>query len=266
MSEMQKLLDLSGKVAIVTGAGRGIGPAIALELADAGADVVVASRTLAELEKVAKKVEALGRKALAVTADVGRAADVKKLVEATMSQFGKIDILVNNAGIFPVKPFLEITEEEWDRVQDTNIKSQFLCCQAVAREMVKQGNGGKIVNLSSIEGAFPLTAGRTHYHASKGAVIMFTQGLAKELANYKINVNAVAPGLTDTPGAQSMAGMYDLNSFVATARIPLGRLGQPEDIARAVHFLASDAADYITGFCLFVDGGLLLGRGWRPIG
>ena len=264
LSKIQELLDFTGKVAIVTGGGRGIGPAIALGFADAGADVVVASRTKVELDKVVEEIEAMGRKGLAVTADIGKAVDVQKLVKATMDKFGKIDILVNNAGYFPYNPFLDITEEEWDRVQDTNIKGQFLCAQAVARQMVKQGNGGKIVNTASIEGEFPITAGRTHYHAAKGAVINFTRGLAKELAQYKINVNAVAPGLTDTPGTRAFTGGYSLESF--GERIPMGRLGQPEDIAWAVLFLASDAAEYIAGFTLFVDGGMLLGRGWKRLG
>lgn len=264
LSKIQKLLDFTGKVAIVTGGGRGIGPAIALGFADAGADVVITSRTTAELDKVIKDIEKMGRKGLAVTADIGRAADVQKVVDATVKKFGKIDILVNNAGYFPYSLFLDITEEEWDRVQDTNIKGQFLCAQAVARQMVKQGNGGKIINTASIEGEFPITAGRTHYHASKGAVINFTRGLAKELAQYKISVNAVAPGLIDTPGSRAVTGGYSLDSF--GERIVMGRLGKPQDIANAILFLASDAAEYIAGFTLFVDGGLLLGRGWKRIG
>ena len=264
LSKMQKLLDFTGKVAIVTGGGRGIGPAIALGFADAGADVVITSRTKAELDKVLKDIEEMGRNGLAVTADIGRAADVQKVVDATVEKFGKIDILVNNAGYFPYNLFLDITEEEWDRVQDTNIKGQFLCAQAVARQMVKQGNGGKIINTASIEGEFPITAGRTHYHASKGAVINFTRGLAKELAQYNISVNAIAPGLIDTPGSRAVTGGYSLDSF--GERIVKGRLGKPEDIAWPILFLASDAAEYIAGFTLFGDGGLLLGRGWKRIG
>ena len=264
LSKIQKLLDFTGKVAIVTGGGRGIGPAIALGFADAGADVVITSRTKAELDKVLKDIEEMGRNGLAVTADIGRAADVQKVVDATVEKFGKIDILVNNAGYFPYNLFLDITEEEWDRVQDTNINGQFLCAQAVARQMVKQGNGGKIINTASIEGEFPITAGRTHYHASKGAVINFTRGLAKELAQYNISVNAIAPGLIDTPGSRAVTGGYSLDSF--GERIVKGRLGKPEDIAWPILFLASDAAEYIAGFTLFVDGGLLLGRGWKRIG
>jgi NAD(P)-dependent dehydrogenase (short-subunit alcohol dehydrogenase family) len=258
------MFDFSGKVAIVTGGGRGIGPAIAVGFADAGADVTVTSRTKSELDKVVRDIEKAGRKGLAVAADIGKAKEVQKVVDATVDKFGKVDILVNNAGFFPYNLFLDITEEDWDRVQDTNIKGQFLMAQAAARQMVKQGNGGKIVNIASVEGEFPITAGRTHYHASKGAIINFTRGLAKEMAQYNINVNAVAPGLTDTPGAQSMTGGYSLDSF--GERIPLGRLGKPEDIAPPVLFMASDAARYITGFTLFVEGGMLLGRGWKRIG
>jgi 2-deoxy-D-gluconate 3-dehydrogenase len=264
LSRIQQLLDFSGRVAIVTGGGRGIGPAIAVAFADAGADVVVTSRTKAELDKTVKDIEATGRKGLAVVADVCKATDVNKVVDAAVNKFSKIDILVNNAGYFPYNMFLDMTEADWDLVQNTNIKGTFLFCQAVARQLVKQGKGGKIVNIASVEGEFPITAGRTHYHATKGAVINFTRGLAKELAQYKINVNAVAPGLTDTPGAQAMTGGYGLASF--GDRIPLGRLGKPEDIAWPVLFMASDAAEYITGFTLFVEGGMLLGRGWKRIG
>ena len=264
LSEIQKMFDFTGKVAIVTGGGRGIGPEVALAFADAGADVTVTSRTKSELDKVVKDIEKTGRKGLAVVADVGRAKDVQKVVDATVEKFGKVDILVNNAGYFPYNLFLDITEEDWDRVQDTNIKGQFMMAQAVAKQMVKQGHGGKIINIASIEGEFPITAGRTHYHASKGAIINFTRGLAKELAQYNISVNGVAPGLTDTPGAQAMTGGYSLDSF--GERIPLGRLGKPEDIAPPVLFMASDAARYIAGFTLFVEGGLLLGRGWKRIG
>lgn len=264
LSKIQQMFDFTGKVAIVTGGGRGIGPTIAVAFADAGADVTVTSRTKSELDKVVKDIEATGRKGLAVAADIGKAKEVQKVVDATVDKFGKVDILVNNAGFFPYNLFLDMTEEDWDRVQDTNIKGQFLMAQAAARQMVKQGHGGKIVNIASVEGEFPITAGRTHYHASKGAIINFTRGLAKELAQYNINVNAVAPGLTDTPGAQAMTGGYSLDSF--GDRIPLGRLGKPEDIAPPVLFMASDAARYIAGFTLFVEGGMLLGRGWKRIG
>ncbi|MEA1958224.1 MAG: 3-oxoacyl-ACP reductase family protein [Chloroflexota bacterium] len=263
-SKIQQIMNLTGKVAIVTGAGKGVGAGIANWLADAGANVAVMSRTLSDLEKVVSDIEAMGRRGLAVAGDVSKAADVNRLVDSTVKEFGKVDILVNNAAIFPYYSFFDLTEEQWDQVQNINIKGMFLCCQAVAKEMVKQGNGGKIVNIASIEGEFPLTAGRVHYHASKGAVINFTRGLAKELAEYKINVNAIAPGMTDTPGLSDAMGGWKPDAI--TGRIPLGRLGQPDDIAKAVMFMASDAADYVTGAILFVDGGLLLGRGWKRIG
>ena len=263
-SKIQELLDFTGKVAIVTGAGKGVGVGIATWLADAGADVVVTSRTLADLEKVVKDIEATGRKALAIPGDISRAADVKRVFDGAIRHFGKIDILVNNAAIFPSYNFLEITEQQWDQVQDINVKGTFLCSQAAAKQMVKQGKGGKIVNIASIEGEFPLTSGRVHYHASKGAVINFTRGLAKELAEYKINVNAIAPGMTETPGLEAAMGGWKPDAI--TGRIPLGRLGQPDDVAKAVLFLASDAASYITGTILFVDGGVMLGRGWKKIG
>jgi NAD(P)-dependent dehydrogenase (short-subunit alcohol dehydrogenase family) len=174
LSKIQQLLDFTGKVAIVTGGGRGIGPAIALGFADAGADVVVTSRTKAELDQVVKDIEEMGGKGLAVAADIGKAADVKKIVNATVDKFGKIDILVNNAGYFPYNLFLDITEEEWDRVQDTNIKGQFLCAQAVARQMVKQGSGGKIVNTASIEGEFPITAGHGRSPEATASILSVT--------------------------------------------------------------------------------------------
>lgn len=263
-SKIQEIFDFTGKVAIVTGAGKGVGVGIASWLADAGADVVVMSRTQSDLDKVVSDIEAMGRKGLAVTGDVSKSADVNRMVQSAVEKFGRIDILVNNAAIFPYYNFFDLTEEQWDQVQNINIKGMFLCCQAVARQMVKQGNGGKIVNIASIEGEFPLTAGRVHYHASKGAVINFTRGLAKELAEYKINVNAVAPGMTETPGLENAMGGWKPDAI--TGRIPLGRLGTPDDIAKTVLFMASDAADYITGALLFVDGGLLLGRGWKRIG
>jgi len=209
-SIVQKLLDLTDKVAIVTGAAAGIGRATALLLAHAGANVAVADLDLEGAKKVAAEVKALGRRALAIEADVARAADVKTMVETTVQKLGGVDILVNNAGIYPVKPALELEEAEWDQVQDINVKGTFLCSQAAAREMVKQGRGGKIVNLASIDGVYPLLVGFAHYDASKAAVIAFTKSLAKELAPHKINVNAVAPGIVDTPGLRRLLSPWAL--------------------------------------------------------
>jgi 2-deoxy-D-gluconate 3-dehydrogenase len=259
-SVVQKMLDLTGKTAIVTGAAMGIGRGIALMLAHAGANIVVADINLEGARKVVGEIEALERKALVIEADVSKAVDIKRMVEATVDKFGGVDILVNNAGIIPLKPALDLEEEDWDQVQDVNIKGTFLCSQAVAREMVKQGRGGKIVNLASIDGVYPLMVGFTHYDATKAAVIMLTKSLAKELAPHKINVNAVAPGIVDTPGVWKLAEPLGLDpNVVFSPRIPLGRLQQPEDVAKAVLFLASDGAEYITGICLFVEGGFLVG-------
>lgn len=263
-SRIQEIFNFTGKTAIVTGAGKGVGVGIAHWLADAGANVAVMSRTISDLEKVVDDIEAMSRKGLAVAGDISKADDINRLVANTVERFGKVDILVNNAAVFPSHRFLDMTEEQWDEVQDINIKGMFLCSQAVVRQMVKQGVRGKIVNIASIEGEFPLTAKRVHYHASKGAVINFTRGLAKELAEHGINVNAIAPGVTESPGLETALG--DTDPEAMRGRIPLGRMGKPDDIAKAVLFMASDAADYITGAILFVDGGLLLGRGWKRIG
>lgn len=259
-SVVNRLLDLTDRVAIVTGGARGIGESVALLLAHAGADVAVADLNLEGMNKVAAEIEALGRKALAIQADVTRAADVERMVQATVERFGGVDIVVNNAGIIPPKPTaLDVEEEDWERVHDTNVKGVFLCSRAVAREMVRQGRGGKIVNIASFEGVKPFIGGMIHYEASKAAVIMFTRSLARALAEHRINVNAVGPGVIDTPGVRGPVESLGLDPVaVFGPRIPWGRLGQPEDVARAVLFLASDAAEYITGVCLFIDGGILL--------
>jgi NAD(P)-dependent dehydrogenase (short-subunit alcohol dehydrogenase family) len=254
------MLDLTGKAAIVTGAAMGIGRGVAVMLAHAGASIVVADINLEAARKVVGEIEALAGKALAIEADVSKAVDVKRMVEVTVDKFGGVDILVNNAGIIPLTPALELEEEEWDRVQDVNVKGTFLCSQAVAREMVKQGRGGKIVNMGSIDGVYPLMVGFAHYDTSKAAVIMLTKSLSKELAPHKINVNAVAPGIVDTPALWRLADPLGLDpNVIFSSRIPLGRLEQPEDVAKAVLFLVSDAAEYITGICLFVEGGFLVG-------
>lgn len=257
---VEKLLDLEDKVALVTGGSQGIGRAIALMLAQAGADVAIADLNLEGAQEVAQGIEALGRKALALQADVSRAADVRRMVQATLERFGRVDILVNNAGIFPAKPSaLEIEEQDWDRVQAVNAKGVFLCSRDVGMEMVKRGEGGKMVNVASFEGVQPFVSGLLHYEASKAAVIMLTRSFARELARHKINVNAVGPGFIDTPGVRGpMEGLGLDPVAVFTPRIPWGRLGSAEDVAKAVLFLASDAAEYITGVCLFVDGGTLV--------
>ena len=263
LSNIQKLLDLSGKTAIVTGAGKGIGREIALQLADAGAEVAVASRTKADLDKVVAEVEANGGRGLAVATDVSRADDVKKLLQATVDSFGKVDILVNNAGVYPMKNVLNVTEEEWDQIIDIDLKSVFLCCQAVGLHWVQGKRGGRIVNISSFESVMPFNRGCIPYEAAKAGVIMITRGLAKEWAHRDIYVNAVGPGFTVTEGISTMSMGYDLNALAVEMGIPLSRPGYPAEVAAAVLFLASDAASYITGHCIYVDGGALLGKAWK---
>jgi len=241
---------LKGKISIVTGAGQGIGQGIAQVLAKEGANVVVADLNLENAEKVAAEVNSSGGKAIAVKCDVSQKSEVDRLIEKTISEFGQLDILVNNAGIYPYKPFLEMTEEEWDKVITINLKSTFLCTQAAA---LKMKEGSKIVTISSIA-AFVGFEGLAHYCATKGGINSSIRAIALELAKKKINVNAVAPGAIKTPG-ETMDNETEKQTI---AMIPATRIGQPEDIANAVAFLASDKADYITGQTLIVDGGWTL--------
>lgn len=245
-------MNLTDKVAIVTGAGRGIGRSIALTLAEAGAAVVVTDLNLIDCEQVVAEIKDKGGRALAVKCDVSQAEEVAQLMTSTLAEFKQLDILVNNAGIFPFKSFLEMSEEDWEKVMDVNLKSIFLCGQAAAKEMK---TGGKIVSISSIA-AFVGFSGLTHYCASKGGIVGLTRALALELAEKKINVNSVAPGAIETPGAST--GMTPEAKKQTEAMIPWGRMGLPADIANAVAFLVSEQADYITGQTLIVDGGYTL--------
>ena len=243
-------MDLSGKVAIVTGSSRGIGKAIALKLADAGASVVVTGH-IEDAEPVAKEIRAKGRQSLAVRASVTSAADIEKLVEATLSTFGRVDILVNNAGITRDQLVLKMSEDDWDAVLDTNLKSVFLCTRAVLRPMLKQ-RWGRIINISSVIGLIG-NPGQANYAASKAGIIGFTRTIAKEVGSRGITANVITPGFIETRMTQAMnqAQRQELMK-----RIPLGSLGTPEDVAEAAAFLASDGARYITGQVLEVDGGM----------
>ena len=250
---------MTGKVAIVTGARQGIGRGIALKLAEAGAEVVVSDISLEDCQKVVEEIEGLGREGLAVKCDVTQKAEVEAMVAQTVEEFGKVDILVNNAGIYAPKPFLELTEEEWDRTIDIDLKGQFLCAQAAAKEMVKN-KWGRIINIASIAsgqvGAGVLAS--AHYCAAKGGVTGMTEALALELAPMGIRVNAVGPGAIDTPMTKgAFADEQVKKGFLA--RVPVGRIGQPEDIAGMVVYLASDEADYVNGATIFIDGGYLAG-------
>lgn len=248
---------LKDKVAIVTGAAKGIGRGIALTLASDGAKIIVSDVDYNECLKVVAEIETTGGEALAVKCDVSIKAEVDALITSTVEKFGQLDILANNAGIFPFVSFESMTEENWDKVLDVNLKSIFLTCQAAVKVMKP---GSKIVNISSIA-SFVGFGGLVHYCASKGGMNGMTRALALELAVKKINVNNVAPGAIDTPGAsqpdQPRTATEELRKQTM-AIIPLSRYGQPEDVANAVSFLASSKADYITGQTLVVDGGYIL--------
>ncbi len=247
-------LSLEGQVAIVTGGGTGIGRGIALEFAKAGADVVVTSRKLANLEKVAEEVIALGRRSLAVRTDISRKTDVANLVQRVMDEFGAIDILVNNAGTIVRASLLEHSEEDWDAVLDTNLKGYYLCSQAVGRRMVERKKGN-IINISSVR-AITAAPGRASYCVSKAGVPMLTRVLALELAHYNIRANAIAPGWVKTNLNEVLWGDPETYKEI-TAKIPMGRWAELSEIASAALFLASDASSYMTGHTFVVDGGLL---------
>jgi 3-oxoacyl-[acyl-carrier protein] reductase len=245
--------QLSTQVAVVTGAGRGIGRAIALKFASEGADVVCVSRTVENAEKVAGEVRSLGRRAWARAVDVSRGAEVGAAAEAILSEAGRVDILVNNAGVTRDGLLLRMNEEDWDTVLDTNLKGAFLFTKGFTRALIKQ-RSGRIINVASIIGLIG-NAGQTNYAASKAALIGFTKSLARELATRGITVNALAPGFIETDMTASL-GEQVKNDMLS--RIPLNCFGQPEDVAAAALFLASPSARYITGQVLTVDGGMVM--------
>ena len=247
-------MDFAGKTAVVTGGSRGLGRAVCLELAKGGANVVLcyAGNEAAAGETVVA-CEALGAKALAVRCDVAKADEVKALMDAAVQAFGRIDILVNNAGITRDGLLMMMKEDDFDAVINANLKGAFLCMKAVSRLMMKQ-RWGRIVNLSSVVGLRG-NAGQVNYAASKAGVIGMTKSLAKELATRGVTVNAVAPGFIDT---DMTAAMPQAAREATLASIPMGRMGAPEDVAKAVAFLASDEAAYVTGQVLAVDGGMAM--------
>lgn len=257
-SKVSELFDITGKVAIVTGAASGIGRAIALDLAKFGAIVAIADTAMGDAERVASEIESAGGKAIAIRTDVTKNEEVEQMVQQTVGKFGKIDILINNAGIMGICTIMDMKEADLDRTLDVNLKGVILCSQAVSRHMIKQ-KSGKIVNIgssiSSRASVCNLTGGSVDYCISKAAVQAFTRSLAMELAPHGINVNAIAPGITNTPmhkGYFEGAVAYYKNS------VPLGRLAEPEDIADAVVFLVTDAARYITGQTIHVNGGQIM--------
>ncbi len=251
---MASPFSLVGRAAIVTGGRRGIGRAIALALAEAGADVALGDRVVddGELEAVAEGVKKLGRRSLAVQTDITRKADVDNLVQKTLAELGAVDILVNNAAMNIRAPLLELNEEGWDRVIDTDLKGYYLCSQSAGRVMVKQKRGN-IVNIASTA-AMDTAPGMGAYCIAKAGVVMLTRILAIELAEHNIRVNAVAPSLVKTKFSQPLWSDAETLKEIE-AGIPLGRLAEPEDIVGSVLFLASEASAYITGHTIVVDGG-----------
>jgi len=246
--------SLEGKVALITGASRGIGRAIALRLARAGAVVVVSSRKLESVQPVASEIESAGGKALAVQAHVGRTDDVTTLVARTLEAFGRVDVAVNNAGTNPhFGPLLTADEGQWNKILDTNVTSIFRVCKAIAPHMEAQG-GGKIINIASIAGLRP-SPGMGVYSVSKAAILTLTQVLAVELGRANIQVNAIAPGVIKTRFSEVLWQTSQIAEPILS-RTPLGRFGEPEDVAGLALYLASPDSNFVTGGVFVVDGGL----------
>ncbi len=259
---LNKLLDLSGKAAIVTGGAKGIGQGIAYRLAEAGASVLVADMDEAAAKTAADDLTTKGWRAEAFTVDVSNEAAVRAMIAAAKERFGSLDILVNNAGIYPPVPVAQMTEEQFERVMHVNLRSVFLTTKYAAEVMKEQG-GGKIINITSIDALHPSMVGLAHYDASKHGLWGFTKNSALELAEHQIWVNAIAPGGIVTPGVAAMSQGTSAEQMAAQtkafmAKIPMHRMGEPDEIGMVALFLASDMASYMTGEQIVVDGGALL--------
>jgi 2-deoxy-D-gluconate 3-dehydrogenase len=274
---LSQLLDLSGQVAIVTGGAVGIGRAIAQRLAEAGAAVIIADLDEAAARETAGNIAAGGGRADALRVDVASPDATREMVARTVETFGRLNILVNNAGIYPFAAARDVSEPHWDRVLDVNLKGAFFAAQAAAERMIAQGHGGRIVNIASVDALRP-TGNLAPYDASKAGLVMLTRALALEYAPHGILVNAILPGEVVTPGAEKAGealkaagqegqageepergvGVAEMSSAAFLARIPLRRLGRPDDVACVALFLASGLADYLTGSAIVVDGGYLL--------
>lgn len=263
MEPIQALLNLTGKSAIVTGGAKGIGYGIAYRLAEAGAKVLVADLDEEQAQKTVTELSSKGWISSALKIDVSSEEDVKKMIDACRQQFGSVDILVNNAGIYPPAPVALMTAEQFEKVMHVNLRSVFLTTKYVAEVMKNQG-GGKIINITSIDAIHPSMIGLAHYDASKHGEWGFTKNSALELAPHKIWVNAIAPGGITTPGTQSMQGSaqpsVDMKSMqdAFLSKIPMHRMGGPDEIGKVALFLASDMSSYMTGEQIVVDGGALL--------
>ena len=247
-------LKLDNRAAIVTGSGRGLGKEMALALAEAGADIVVTSRTQKEIDAVASDIQALGRRAIAIPMDVTKQDDVNRMVEQAMDEFGKIDILVNNSGTLFQKRFLDYTVDDWDMLINTNFRSMFFCTQAVGKHMIEQ-RSGKIINMTSMNALKPRPK-CSIYDSTKGAIITLTKALAREWGRYNINVNGIAPGYFLTPLVKSLLDKDGVDEkAVAKQFVAIGRLGQPEELGPLAVYLASPASDFMTGEIIVIDGG-----------
>jgi 3-oxoacyl-[acyl-carrier protein] reductase len=249
--------DLKGKVALVTGASSGLGRATAESLAASGARVAINfHRNQPGAQSAHREITASGGSAIVIQADVTRSSEVQSLVEQTVAEFGPVDILVNNAGSLVERMrILELTEERWDEVIDLNLKSAFLCSRAVAASMMERKTG-TIINVSSIAGRTGGALGSIHYSAAKGGLITFTKGLAKELGPYGVRVNAVSPGVIDTPYHEQFSSPEMMKTYAA--QIPLGRVGTPAEVAQVICFLASEAAGYLVGETIEINGGMFM--------
>lgn len=261
-----QLVDLTGKTAIVTGGAMGIGLAISHRIAEAGAAVLIADTNAEEAQNATKELKSHGYKAMFTQCDVSREPEVRDMVDTAIREMGGIDILVNNAGIYPRKPLEQMTGEDFERVISVNLSGTFLCSRYASQKMIEQRRGGCIINIASIEAVHPSSTGMSAYDASKGAVLMLTKSLARELGPHSIRVNAIAPGAIKTRAVlshigtsskeQEKAQLKELKAFMA--RMALGRMGDADDVARVALFLASDLAGYVTGDLIVVDGGYLV--------
>ncbi|MBI2126009.1 MAG: glucose 1-dehydrogenase [Thaumarchaeota archaeon] len=250
---VNELLNIKGKVAIVTGASSGLGVTFSEALAEEGANLVIAARRIEKLTEVAHNLEKLGIKAVPFQCDVTKQEEVQALIDASVKNFGRIDIIVNNAGVAAMGPSTEMPVEEWNKVVSVNLTGVFLCARTAAKQMIKQGSG-KIINIASIYGAVGDIFPAAPYYATKGAVINLTRDLAVEWAPFKINVNAIAPGFFPSEMTEAIFREPRYLEYI-TKLTPLGRVGHPDDLKGAVLFLSSNASDYITGQTIFVDGG-----------
>ena len=259
-------MELQYKNAVVTGAGRGMGRAIALDLAEAGANVAVADIDRETVEETSEEVKELGRESVAIHADMGSVADIDRMITEAKDAFGRVDIIVNNAGVTRYLYVMDVEEADWDRIHRVNAKGVFFCMQRAAREMIAQGDGGRIINIASVAGKGYSGTSNAAYAASKGAVISMTMIAAHQLAQHDINVNAICPGVTVTElsttnlrqRAESMGLSIAELEQARDARIPLGRANTPDDIAAMARFLSGEGARNITGQAFNVDGGLVM--------